>query len=344
MTVSVGIVANPYSGRDVRRLAARAANITNAFKQDAVARIATGLDAAGIDCIHVLEEPFRISTGALEHMPLTARIDPIPAHRTHSATDTIEAVRTMVERGCETFVVLGGDGTSRAVSYAAPDATLIPIATGTNNVFPQHVEATSAGLAAGLSALGVLPESVRQRCKRVCLQRDPAGEIVDAALIDVVHLRDDFIGNHMPFDAGRMLAVVLARAEAAAVGTSPIGGFLEPVAADEPGGVHVVLGTGPDTRRALVPLAPGLFDVIGIESVHRLADSETVRLERPGILALDGDRLHKVAPEQPMFASVRRNGPRVVDVRAALDHAAREGRLGSVPAVIQNQRLLGTTP
>ena len=38
----VGILVNPMSGRDVRRLAAHAANMTHEAKRDIVARIAAG--------------------------------------------------------------------------------------------------------------------------------------------------------------------------------------------------------------------------------------------------------------------------------------------------------------
>ena len=57
----------------------------------------------------------------------------------------------MREAGCGALVVLGGDGTQRAVAKAWRDAPLVPLSTGTNNVFPLHVEATAAGLAAGWS-------------------------------------------------------------------------------------------------------------------------------------------------------------------------------------------------
>ena len=70
--VRVAICVNPMSGRDVRRLAARATNMTHEAKRDIVARIAAGAQAAGATDLYVAREPFRIAAAALEHMGLDA--------------------------------------------------------------------------------------------------------------------------------------------------------------------------------------------------------------------------------------------------------------------------------
>ncbi len=44
----LGLVVNPMSGRDVRRLAAHATNMTHEAKRDIVARVAAGADAMGV--------------------------------------------------------------------------------------------------------------------------------------------------------------------------------------------------------------------------------------------------------------------------------------------------------
>ena len=45
------LCVNPMSGRDVRRLAARATNMTHEAKRDIVARVAAGADAVGVEDI-----------------------------------------------------------------------------------------------------------------------------------------------------------------------------------------------------------------------------------------------------------------------------------------------------
>ena len=70
---------------------------------------------------------------------------------------------------------MGGDGTNRIVANAWKEATIVPLSTGTNNVFPEPVEATLAGSAAGLVAAGrVAVDEVATRAKLVWV-RTPDG-------------------------------------------------------------------------------------------------------------------------------------------------------------------------
>ncbi|MCM3016396.1 NAD(+)/NADH kinase, partial [Bacillus subtilis] len=57
-------------------------------------------------------------------------------------------------------IVLGGDGTHRAVAAHCGATPLVALSTGTNNAFPEHREATVAGVAAGLAATGAVPAEV----------------------------------------------------------------------------------------------------------------------------------------------------------------------------------------
>ena len=132
------------SGRDVRRIAARATNMTHEAKRDIVARIAAGADSVGVTDIFVMREPFRIASLALEHMKLRARVHILDAPIKNDSRDTEEGLRCFLEAGCETIVSLGGDGTNRAIVKSSSDIDLIPLSTGTNNVFPISVEPTLA--------------------------------------------------------------------------------------------------------------------------------------------------------------------------------------------------------
>ena len=57
--------------------------------------------------------------------------------------------------------MLGGDGTSRAITQCWRDVVLLPLSTGTNNVFPFDVEATVAGAAAVSSRRAVSSRKAR---------------------------------------------------------------------------------------------------------------------------------------------------------------------------------------
>ena len=72
-------------------------------------------------------------------MDLNARVHVIEYPITNTAKDTEVMIQRFKQAGCHTVVSLGGDGTNRAIVGASSDLDLIPISTGTNNVFPMLV-------------------------------------------------------------------------------------------------------------------------------------------------------------------------------------------------------------
>lgn len=318
----VGVIVNPLSGRDVRRLAARAGTSTPEDKRNQVQRILVGAAAGGATKAVLVRDPFRIADSAVAVLGIDLDVELLDLGGSCQPGDTPAAVEAMRERGCGALVVLGGDGTNRLVARTWSDAALVPVSTGTNNVFPVMVEATLAGAAAGLVASGRVPrERVAPRAKVVRVSID--GEPDDLALIDVVHLVDDSLGNRMPYDPHKIRSLVVSRAEPCAVGMSPVAGLLEPVGADEDAGVEVRCAAHGDPL--LVPLSPGLYAEMSIAGARRLALGEEVRVVGPGLLAFDGDRERALAPGQQARVWVERSGPRVIDVPATLTEAARRG-------------------
>ena len=311
------------SGRDVRRLAARATNMTHEAKRDIVARVAAGADAAGIRDIYVTAEPFRIASMALSLLPLTARVHVLETELRHDARDTEAAVAAFLAAGVDTLVTLGGDGTNRALARAARDVNLIPLSTGTNNVFPTLVEPTVAGMVAGLAARGEL-DGRRERCKLLHVRFSDG--VSDLGLVDAAMLEGDFVGNLLPFDAAKLGRLLLTRAEPDAIGMSPIGGLLEVVDAKDDAGLLVEIGPG---RPVNAPLSPGLFERVEVAGVTRVPFDTPVVFQGEGVLALDGDRDHWLRDGRSAAVSVRRDGPWVIDVPRAMRWAVRNGLLGA---------------
>jgi hypothetical protein len=337
--VRVALCVNPMSGRDVRRLAARAGNMTHEAKRDIVARVAAGAAACGATDIYVTREPYRIAAAALEHMDLPARVHVLEPRIRNSAEDTEAAVGAFLDAGCATIVSLGGDGTNRALVRAlgarAETVQLVPLSTGTNNVFPVLTEPTIAGMAAALDASGRLDDApVKQRAKVIHI--GGTGRyglpVSDIGLIDAVLLLDDHVGNLLPFDADRVDRMLLTRAEPTAIGMSPIGGLLHPVYASDDHGLRVQMGPG---RQFQAPLSPGLFRQVSVAEVAPVRLGETVVFPGEGVLALDGDRDHKIPPGGELTAVIRRDGPWVIDVEAAMRWAVAHGIMAPPSA---NQR------
>ena len=331
MTVTVGVLVNPRSGTDVRRLAARATSMPHGTRRDEVARAIVGAVAAGTERVVLLDDPFRIASQAVAALDLPASLELVRLPYHHGPRDSSEGAARLREEGCGALIALGGDGTSRAVAKGWPDVPLVPLSTGTNNVFPLRVEATVAGAAAGLIASGqVTVKEAAPTAKVVRVTID--GEPDDLALIDAVFLADDRVGNYMPFEAERIRCVVLSRAEPASIGMSPIGGLLVPCSPDEDFGVvvHCVSHEGAG-RRLRVPLSAGLYGTVHVADACRTALGDAVSVEGPGVLAFDGDRERTLVPGQKATLRVVRDGPRVVDVDRTLRLAAERGLFHDLP-------------
>jgi hypothetical protein len=315
---NMGIIVNPFSGRDVRRVAARASTSDHHEKQQQVTRLVLGALSQGVEKIYLAHEPFRINEKAVENLQERDQIEILRFTLSHSARDTTTMAQMMWDEGCRVFIVLGGDGTSRIVARSFPDAIMLPLSTGTNNVFPYRLEATVAGMAAGLVAAGKVPADHCRRCKRVHIRKNDESDI---ALIDAVLLRNDFMGSLLPFRPEDLSTIVLTRAEPASIGISPIGGFFEPTGHHNDNGV--VAQCDPNaTLRANVPISPGLHAEVGIDSVRPIAFGESITFEGPGILAFDGDRSIKLADREVAIANVLRDGPFIIEAEKVMALAA----------------------
>ena len=326
MTVApIGLIANPASGKDIRRLVARASTFDNAEKANIVRRLALGALATGAERFIYLPDDHQLVASALHGLP--ARAEPLAMPIAGAAEDSERAARLLAEAGCAVVVSLGGDGTNRAIARGWRDAPLIALSTGTNNVFPRMIEGTVAGTAAALIATGRIPlHEVAARAKRCAVQIEDEED--DLALIDAALVEGAFAGSRAIWDGTTLRAAVLTRAEPDAVGLSAIGGVLAPLSDEEDAGLLLDFRSGARAGTPLrlrAPLAPGLVQSVTVHTVRRLALGEAVVLCGPGMLALDGERERRIGPGQTARLTVLRDGPRVIDVRRTLLLAAQRG-------------------
>lgn len=56
---------------------------------------------------------------------------------TDQPEDTVKAVEKMKDIGINCLIVLGGDGTNRLIAGTDLEVPMIPVSTGTNNVYPK---------------------------------------------------------------------------------------------------------------------------------------------------------------------------------------------------------------
>jgi predicted polyphosphate/ATP-dependent NAD kinase len=332
--VTVGVIANPASGRDIRRLVAGASVFGNADKAGMVFRLLAGLGAAGVERVLMLPAADGLSVTLRRHLharhtvPAFATAGPFPAleeldvELEGTARDSAVAVARMVEAGVRAIAVLGGDGTHRVVARSCGDVPICALSTGTNNAFPEMRETTVAGIATGLVATGHAGDGALRR--EAALQVEMSDGATDLALVDVAVTRERFIGARALWRADDVSELFVTFANPSAVGLSAVAGALQPLERGGGRGLHVRFARAPDvaTRTVHVALAPGLIVGVGVASHRVLELGDAVELAAgPGTIALDGER--EIERRAGGAATVRLvPGPLTIDVDAVMRSSA----------------------
>ena len=320
----VGIIANPASGKDIRRLVSQATVFSNYDKTGVVKRVILGLDSTGVDEILIMPDTYGLGFRALEgldHHHVSSKITILDFEIEGTQDVSILAAHLMKESKVDCIITLGGDGTNRVVSKACGDVPLIPISTGTNNVFPVMTEGTTAGMAAGILARKVVDESqVTTTVKK--LELLSSGEKIDLALVDAVTVTEAFIGARALWDPRSVREIFLTQSELGSIGMSSIGAVLQSVKAEDRFGLLIELGPGGEKIQA--PIAPGLITEVEVKSHRLLQPGEKIPVTASAsIVALDGEREVEINAKDRLELSLSLDGPRVGDIQKIL-HAARE--------------------
>ncbi len=321
---TVGIIANPISGKDIRRLVAHGSVFDNQEKVRIVRRLLVGLAAAGIERVIYMPDYYAIVQRAHRgvHSPIEIASAPMCAENTQQ--DSTKAAQLMVDAGVGCIFVLGGDGTSRAVAKGNAMIPIVPLSTGTNNVFPFMIEATIAGLAGGLIASGKI--STGEGCFRSPMLEVLDGENrgLDIALVDAAVQLNTFVGSKAIWSMEQITQIFLTRCRPDSIGLSAIGGQLHTISPQEHRGLHLVLGEG--GKSVLAPIAPGLMQSVGIQKEHPLGAGESVVIdESPCVIALDGEREVEVKRGAHVVIRFSEKGPLVVDVSKVMALAQQAG-------------------
>ena len=146
---TVGIIANPAAGKDIRRLVAHGRVVSNQEKANILRRVFAGIVSTGTDQILIMPDHSGLARPATADVEGEIEIDFVDMPTADHQGASTNAARAMVEQGVDCIVTLGGDGTNRVVAKGCREVPLVPISTGTNNVFPANTEGTLAGIAAG---------------------------------------------------------------------------------------------------------------------------------------------------------------------------------------------------
>jgi len=321
---SVGIIANPRAGKDIRRLVAHGSVLDTQEKVYIVRRAILGLNGAGVDEVVFFPDPVGIGVKALSGITETLRIKPrfLEMSVYDEAADSTRAAQLMRQQEVSCVIVIGGDGTSRVVAKGCGEMPLVPLSTGTNNAFPRFLESTLAGLAAGYYASRQFERAdFSLPTKRLNLYRN--GQFEDVALVDVAVCDYQFVGARALWEVDRLKELFLTQGTPTNIGMASIGGMVHPIRPREEGGLHLQLGNGGQAVTAAI--APGLVTTVNIRSFTPMRVGTRVPvIFSPSILALDGERELIVNAEDRWEIALSWEGPRVLDIEKVMD-AARSG-------------------
>jgi predicted polyphosphate/ATP-dependent NAD kinase len=323
------------SARDIRRVIANATALQITDRANIVLRVLSCLKACGVR--HVVMMP---ENGGIRHH-VRRGIDRAEAQRTGefpvlkhldwkitgTVADTERASGDMKKLGVSAIIVLGGDGTHRAVVSACGDIPIAGISTGTNNAFPEHREPTITGLAVGLAVTGAVPARTafldnKQLVVRIGGQRE-------IALVDVAVVTDRYIGARALWKTDTFRELFVTFADPEVIGMSAIAGLLKPVTRLEKDGLHVKLGAGREAKYSITtPIAPGYMRDIGIRGFSRLKADKPITPEiDAGSIALDGERELSFSEQDDVSITLETGAFRTVNVSACMQYAAKRGLL-----------------
>jgi predicted polyphosphate/ATP-dependent NAD kinase len=347
----VGIVANPVSARDIRRVVANATSLQIADRANILLRVLAALHACGVRDVLMMPENGGIRAH-VERGMMRARargediypaLHPVSMPVTGTVADTHRATAEMRRAGVSALVVLGGDGTHRAVAAECGTVPIAGISTGTNNAFPEHREPTITGLATGLAVTGRVPPHIAFSAnKRIDVSLDGGadrGTVTEMALVDVALVTERYIGARALWRTENFRELYVTFADPEVIGMSAIAGLLEPVGRDESGGLMVRLSPDGDCRRATTtlnaPIAPGMMAQVGITDWRRMpADVAFVPEVTAGSVALDGERELSFSERDRLSLTLRDDAFRTVNVAAVMRHAGQNRLLTDTPVPV----------
>lgn len=332
----VGVIANPASGRDIRRLTTHASVFPTAEKANMVVRLLAGLGALGVERVLTLRDRTGIATLLLRALDTHAHVaaqqrwpsvEFLDLPVMDSAVDTHEGVARMIREGAALIAVLGGDGTHRAVAAHCNDVPLLALSTGTNNAFPELREATVAGLAGALYVSGAVPPDVAlRRNKRLlvrCIEGPNRGR-EEIALVDVCVSRQRCIGARAISASADIESLFLTFAPPDGIGLSSIGGAWAPVDRGAPYGLHMrFAGPLDDGVPIVAPIAPGRVEQVTMRACERFEMGAWMPLRASqGTLAFDGEREIELERGDRYEVSLDWSGPLTIDVERVLRYSA----------------------
>ena len=302
----IGLVANPVSSKDIRRLTGLARVVDIEEKANLTARLLVGIGPdSGAEVL-----AFDDSSGLVRRaVKLAGRAGPtvdfLRIEPNDDESDTRRAAALLAEHSAEALVTVGGDGTVRSAVEGWADVRLVPLAAGTNNAFNLTDEPTVIGVAL-MTALSQGDFGAFVPTTALAVDTTSGRS---TAVVDVVSVGGPWLGSGAIWDPAILRQAVVTSARPTAVGIASVSATFGPLAA---GFARWIRFGGESTVRAV--FGPGLVLDVPVAAHEDGGIGSTYRIADGSVLALDGER------RLPSLGSVITvvEGPSVLDPTLAL--------------------------
>jgi len=326
---NIGIIANPFSGRDIRRFTSFAFSVTNPEKENMVTRMILSLQAFDVDNIYLMPDSYRLNSnivakvlsthGAKNNVHIIDTVFPID-----KPSDTVESIEEMIRRGVKVLIVMGGDGTNRLAAKTTKDIPIIAVSTGTNNVYPTFSEGTAVGSAAAFIATHGydIPGIIRDKQLEIYIN----DELADIATVDILICKNPFTGSKAVWKLDEIEDIFVCRTRSVAIGFSSIIGCQVNCSDDDDFGYRTFVGRGGVHIRP--QFEPGKITPMEVEKPEKIEVGENGYVfykDYNGTVALDGERTVTFKAGDKLEVKVSRNGPLRAELAKVMDEAVKRG-------------------
>lgn len=322
----IGIIVNPFSGKDLRRIISQATAIGHDEKIKKVTRMINGMKSFGIERVYLMPDSYGLNSSIAAitnyEKDTVLSVEVLDFEPIDQPEDTIKAVEMMKEKGVDCLIVLGGDGTSRLVAKTNLEIPIIPVSTGTNNTYPKFWEGTTVGIAAAYISKNKTEENLPPKDKRIDIYIN--NHFTDIALVDAVVTNIPYVGSKVISSMDEMKEIIVCRSSPESIGFSSIVGTINICEDDDDFGCRLKIGEG--EAATLAPTSSGQMVEIRYSDFHQMTigSEHVTRPDYDGTIALDGERTITFRGGDNLKFIITRNGPRKVDVCEVLCKAVKD--------------------
>ena len=315
---SVGIIVNPNSGKDIRRLVSNAFVVPQQYKSNELLKLYEGLFNEGIKKVFIMPDFSDVSRRARENYSNKIETEILKTKRLDEESTTIESAKKMDSLGLECVIIFGGDGTSRLASSHLSNTPILAISTGTNNLFPENIDGTIAGIAVGKFANFEKKEAYLIKTKKLDIFFNE--QYVDSALVDVVVTDIPYVGARAIWSMDSISEIFINKIKPTGIGFSSIGfKLIKNLQHDESVYVKISENKNNSQNKFFSPIAPGKIEKIFVDNWKLFKKNEIIKIQtKKGTLALDGERRLEFSNKNNPSVKINYKGPTCLNIKEIL--------------------------